>query len=339
MAPASAREEKRGILGFGLSGMLTYLELIKNGVSPSNISIFDPDFIGGDLARSYSSIESNTMWKSVVDIFPEAEGLFPELDKDKTTNIMYLPKVLEALCSKTLHLSELYPISVGKLTYNDKKWTICSLNETYLVDIIYLCQGGQPKSQNIPGKWIPLSIALDKNLLKRYVNPTNTYTVFGLSHSGTLVLKNLLDLEIHVNAIYKTPTPFEYSRDGFYSGIKQESETIADSILRGDYPKLKLISATDINSVARAIKTSSTFISAIGFEPKRIEILVEGLSKNSLNYSPDSALIDECPNCYGFGMAYPSFSIINDKKHNDISFSAFYRQISRIISQSFNNDN
>ena len=337
MAPASAREEKRGIVGFGLSGMLTYLELIKSGVSPSNISIFDPDFIGGDLARSYSSIESNTTWKSVIDIFPEAEDLFPELDKDKTTNILYLPKVLEILCSKTLHLSELYPISVSKLSHSDKKWRIETFNETYIVDIIYLCQGGQPKSQNIPGKWIPLSIALDKDLLKRYVNPENTYTVFGLSHSGTLILKNLLDLEVHVNAIYKTSTPFQYSRDGFYSGIKQESEKIADSILRGDYPKLKLISATDINSVARAIKKSSTFISAIGFEPRKIEIIVEGSLKNSLIFSAETALIDDCPNCYGFGMAYPSFSV--DKKHNDISFSAFYRQISRIISQSFNNDN
>jgi hypothetical protein len=336
MAPASP--EKRGILGFGLAGMLTYLELIKGGVNPSNILIFDPDFIGGDLARSYSSIESNTLWKSVVDIFPEAESLFPELDKDKTTNILYLPKVLETLCSKTLHLSELCPIPVTSLTYTNNKWAI-EANETYSVDIVYLCQGGQPKSQNIPGKWIPLSIALDKDLLKRYVNPLNTYTVFGLSHSGTLVLKNLLDLDVQVNAIYKTPTPFEYSRDGFYSGIKQESETIADSILRGDYPKLKLISATDINSVARAIKKTSTFISATGFEPRKIKILVEGSSKNSLNYSTDSALIDECPNCYGFGMAYPSFSVINGKKHNDISFSAFYRQISRIISQSFNNDN
>jgi hypothetical protein len=331
--------EKRGIIGFGLSGMLTYLKLIESGVSPSNILIFDPDFIGGDLARSYSSIESNTIWKSVIDIFPEAESLFPELDKDKTTNVLYLPKVLEALCSKTLNLSELYPTFVSKLTYNCNKWTIETSNETYLVDIVYLCQGGQPKTQNIPGKWIPLSIALDKDLLKRYVNPVNYYTVFGLSHSGTLILKNLLDLDIHVNAIYKTPMPFEYSRDGFYSGIKQESEKIADAILRGDYPKLKLIRATDIDSVARAIKKSSNFISAIGFEPRRIEIIVEGSSKDSLKYSSETALIDECPNCYGFGMAYPSFSVINDKKHNDISFSAFYRQISRIISQSFNNDN
>jgi len=331
--------EKRGIIGFGLSGMLTYLKLIKSGVSPSNILIFDPDFIGGDLARSYSSIESNTTWKSVIDIFPEAESLFPELDKDKTTNILYLPKVLDALSSKTLNLSELYPTFVSKLTYNCNRWTIETLNENHLVDIVYLCQGGQPKTQNIPGKWIPLSIGLDKELLKRYVNPVNTYTVFGLSHSGTLILKNLLDLDIHVNAIYKTPTPFQYSRDGFYSGIKQESEKIADSILRGDYPKLKLISSTDIDSVARAIKKSSTFISATGFEPRRIEIIVEGSSKDSLKYSSETALIDECPNCYGFGMAYPSFSIINDKKHNDISFSAFYRQISRIISQSFNNDN
>ena len=76
------------IVGFGISGMLVYLQLIKKGVRPNNIIIFDPDFIGGDLARHYSSINSNTTWSKIVEIFPEARTIFPDLEPDKITNLI-----------------------------------------------------------------------------------------------------------------------------------------------------------------------------------------------------------------------------------------------------------
>jgi len=317
------------IIGFGISGMLVYLQLIKKGIKPSNILIFDPDLIGGDLARHYSSINSNTTWSKVLDIFPEAAGEFPELDRDKTTNIMYLPKILEKLCQKTIRDSEIHLTTVNRLEYKNDQWLIN--NGSYTARTVYLCIGGRPKAQDIPGKSIPLHIALDKDLLKRHVLPGKTYTVFGLSHSGTLVLKNLAELDTHVNAIYRTQTPFQYARDGFYSGIKQESEIIADNVLKGSYLNVKLISASDIDSVSRALIKTTAFISATGFESRTIDIIVEGSVKSSLKYSPETALIDECPRCYGFGMAYPSVSIIDDKKYTDISFAAFYSHIACIL--------
>jgi hypothetical protein len=324
------------IIGFGISGMLVYLELIKSGIKPSNIFIFDPDLIGGDLARDYSSITSNTTWSKILSVFPEAETEFPEFDPDKTTNIMYLPKILERLCQKTIRDSEIHLTTVSRIEYKNDQWLIN--NGSYTARTVYLCQGGQPKAQDIPGKSIPLHIALDKDLLKRHIVPGKTYTIFGLSHSGTLVLKNLTDLDTYVNAIYRSQTPFQYARDGFYSGIKQESETIADNVLKGSYPNVKLIKSSDIDSVSRALIKTTAFISAIGFEPRKIDIIVEDSVKSSLKYSPETALIDECPRCYGFGMAYPSVTVIGKTIHNDISFTAFHAQISRIFS-TFNSIN
>jgi len=328
--------DSHAIIGFGISGMLVYLELIKKGIKPKNIFIFDPDLIGGDLARYYSSIISNTTWSKVLDVFPEAAGEFPELDPDKITNIMYLPKILQKLCQKNLHDSEIHLTTVSRLEHKNDRWFIN--NGSYTARTVYLCQGGQPKAQDIPGKCIPLHIALDKDLLKRHVVSGKIYTVFGLSHSGTLVLKNLAELDTHVNAIYKSQTPFQYARDGFYSGIKQESESIADDVLKGSYLNVKLIRANDINSVSRALIKTTAFISAIGFEPRMIEIIVEDSVKSSLKYSPETALIDECPRCYGFGMAYPSVTVIGETVHNDISLAAFHAQISRIFS-TFNSIN
>jgi hypothetical protein len=322
-------DHKHAIIGFGISGMLVYLQLLKRGIKPNNILIFDPDLIGGDLARHYSSINSNTTWSKIIEVIPEAKSEFPELDPDKTTNILYLPKILERLCQKNINDSEIYLTIVSMLEYKNNKWFINK--GLYIADTVYLCQGGVPRTQNIPGKCIPLVIALDKDLLKRHVMPDKTYTIFGLSHSGTLVLKNLAELDVQVNAIYRTQKPFQYARDGFYSGIKQESEVIADDVLKGSYPNVKLISASDIDSVSRALIKTTAFISAIGFESRTIEIIVEGSVKSSLKYSPETALLDECPRCYGFGMAYPSVSIINDKTHTDISFAAFYSHIACIL--------
>jgi hypothetical protein len=320
-------DTKHAIVGFGISGMLVYLQLIKKGVRPNNIIIFDPDFIGGDLARHYSSINSNTTWSKIIEIFPEARTIFPDLDPDKITNLIYLPKILEHLVSRNIRDSERYITSITKLEYKNDIWLINK--GQYSANTIYLCQGGLPKSQNIPGKFIPLHIALDKDLLKRHVNKEDNYTIFGLSHSGTLILKNLVDLGLKVSAIYKTPTPFQYARDGFHSGIKQESELIADSI--SSYPNVKLISAYDITSISQTLVKTNVFINATGFEPRTLEIVVEGSLKSSLSYSPETALLDECPQCYGFGMAYPSVSMINDKKNVDISFAAFYSHISHIL--------
>jgi hypothetical protein len=324
------------IIGFGISGMLVYLELIKNGIKPSNIFIFDPDLIGGDLARHYSSINSNTTWSKIIEIFPEARTIFPDLEPDKITNLIYLPKILEHLVSRSIRDSEIHLTTVNRLEYKNDKWLIN--NGSYTANTIYLCQGGQPKAQDIPGKCIPLHIALDKDLLKRYIVPEKTYTIFGLSHSGTLVLKNLIDLNTHVNAIYRSQTPFQYARDGFYSGIKQESESIADDVLKGSYPNVKLIRTDDIDSVSRALIKTTAFISAIGFEPRKIDIIVEDSVKSSLKYSPETALLTDCPRCYGFGMAYPSVTIIGKTVRNDISFAAFHSQISRIFS-TFNSIN
>ena len=322
-------DHKHAIIGFGISGMLVYLQLIKSGIEPSNILIFDPDLIGGDLARHYSSIISNTTWSKVIEVIPEAKTEFPELDPDKTTNILYLPKILERLCQKNIRDSEIHLTTVSTLEYKNEKWHIDK--GQYTADTIYLCQGGQPRTQNIPGKCIPLHIALDKDILKRHVVPGKSYTIFGLSHSGTLALKNLAELDTHVNAIYRTQKPFQYARDGFYSGIKQESEIIADNVLKGSYPNVKLIRASDIDSVSRALIKTTGFVSATGFESRQIHIIVEGSVKSSLKYSPETALIDECPRCYGFGMAYPSVSIINDKMYSDISLAAFYLHISHIL--------
>jgi hypothetical protein len=323
-----------GIIGFGISGMIVYLSLLKRGIDPKTILIFDSDFMGGDLATKYSSTDSNTIWEKTLDALKNYEKsltIFPTLDKNKPTSLLYLPRILQNLTQSFLNTSEVHTQRVKLVSYSSetKIWTI---DNTFAVSTLFLCIGGLPKTLDIPGSWIPLSIALDKELLKRFVLQNNTYVVFGLSHSGTLVIRNLAELNTKCVAIYKTDTPFQYSKDGHYSGIKQESEDIARNIENGLYPTIKLVHHTNITEVARAIHSATAYVSCIGFEPSQIEILVDGQKMSSLKYSSETARIDSCPNCYGFGMAFPGTTTVNNKVHNDISLSAFNDQIERILS-------
>ena len=323
-----------GIIGFGISGMLVYLSLIKRGIDPKKIVIFDSDFMGGDLATKYSSTDSNTIWEKTLNAlknYETSDTIFPTLDKNKPTSLLYLPRILQKLIQPYLHNSEVHTQLVKLVSYSSetKEW---SINNTFAVSTLFLCLGGVPKTLDIPGSWIPLPIALDKELLKRFVIQNNTYVVFGLSHSGTLVIRNLAELNVKCIAIYKTDTPFQYSKDGHYSGIKQESEEIAKNIEMGLYPTIKLVHHTNITEIARAIHSATAYVACIGFESSQIEILVDGQKMSSLNYSSETARIDSCPNCYGFGMAFPGTTTVNNKVHNDISLSAFQDQIERILS-------
>ena len=326
------------IIGFGISGMLVYLELLKQGVNPENILIIDRDFSGGDLSTLWSSINSNTVWKQVKDALNSYELCTQVLPKfnnadDSITSLIQLPKILRASVNNTIQQSEIHNTNVCSLSYSSdsKKWSIESPIGGFVADRVFLCYGGEPKTIDIPTRCIPLSIALNKDSLKKHVESGATYSVFGTSHSGTLVLKHLVDCGAKAVGIYKTANPFQYARDSLHGGIKQESAQIADDIVAGKYPDITLVNYNDIGKVLRTIQKADACISAIGFRPREISITVDTNKMSSRKYSPATSQIDDCPNLYGFGMAFPGVTVIDGKTYEDISLPSFQQQISRCI--------
>lgn len=322
------------IIGFGISGMIVFYELMKRNVNPEEVLIFDTDFMGGDLAKYYYDVESNTTWDKMLNAIPESQQIYPDLDSAKTTNLLYITNCLQKLISKNAQKAESHIGLVQELVYikEKNKWIIKLQSGKYEASTIFLCQGGIPKQLDIPVKTLPLHIALNKNEIKKHLNTSDSVVVFGLAHSGTIILKNLADAGIkHITGIYKTIQPFEFMRDGHYSGIKQESAEIADAILRGNYPSITLANMNDIATLTRTIRNATVFINAIGFETRPIKIVVEDKEINSKLYNPETAEITEAPNCYGFGMAYPSVSVIGEKTYPDISVAAFQQHISRVL--------
>ena len=324
------------IIGFGISGMLAYLELLKQNVNPKDIIIFDLNFNGGDLSTLWSGINSNTTWKQVqvaLATYPQCKEFLDksQLDPEKITNLIELPLILWNSVQHIIKKSEVHLTNVDSISYTEKIWSIQTSIGIFKTEKVILCYGGVPKTMDIPGKWIPLEIALDLPRLKRHIKQGDLYVVFGLSHSGTLIIRNLSECGASVIGIYKTKEPFEYKRDAKYRGIKQESEITADAILNGSYPNVKLVHSSDLATVIRSVDSATAMISAIGFAPRQLDIFVNSTKIDSKKYSEITAELIGCPSCYGFGMAFPGKTTMDGIVYEDISLPSFQEQISRCI--------
>ena len=54
-----------GILGLGAAGSLVLLELDKLNYPLTSVTVIDPYLDGGDLARKWGSVISNTRWEQI----------------------------------------------------------------------------------------------------------------------------------------------------------------------------------------------------------------------------------------------------------------------------------
>jgi len=184
-----------------------------------------------------------------------------------------------------------------------------------------------------PIQTIPLPTALNATQLSSLVSSDDSILVFGTSHSGTLVLKNLLNAGVkNITAIYKSDEPFYFARDGHSEGIKQESAAIADDILSGIYGECtpRLINYTDFASLYRTLHTATAIVYATGFETPKMSYYKNGLEK-PLHWDCMTGTFKDTPgNVWGFGIAYPQmYKDAAGVCHPDIGFAGFIDAITR----------
>ena len=321
------------IIGAGVTGLLLLLLLSERGTPPQNIVIIDPFFDGGDLRRKWGQVISNTPWSKTYD---SVKAVFPsrtmpawasEVHPDQTTPLSQIARLIYEL-AKPLLINTVHG-TVKKASY-DTKWLVEVQREFTLFTVessnIYFTTGSEQKSLDLSIPSIPLEIALDLNRLRQYILPTDRVILFGTAHSGALILKNLADLGVNTTAVYRTPNPFMYARDGVYDGIKADAATYADEITQGKYPTLKLVPAISMSTIIRETRSANWGIYAIGFEPRcSIEVLVNGSRVSAVPYIPTNGKIIDCPNAWGFGIAYPSQA--PDGIHFDVGVASFIEHI------------
>ena len=337
------------IIGAGATGLGLLLLLEEEGSIPlEDIVIIDPNFLGGDLVTQWGCVQSNTLWQKTVDAL---QATCPSLslshlqrrvqDFSKSCPLSTLGLELQHLAGSALN-------RVAKVQTRATRAEYSSANKTWSITLergvtlhskgVVFAQGAIPKTLDIGIPSIPLPIALDPRCLKGVVNQGDRVLVFGTMHSGTLVLKNLLeDCSANVVAVYNSPQPFTWDRDGAYDGLKREAAEIADRIIRGDWSRsLKLVTPLQTDELLRFGKVADWVIYAMGFAAREdIGLFVDGCSKSVKLYNGSTGAIMEAPSAWGFGVAYPNRA--PDGVHWDVSVAAFLvhmkRQLSTIVQE------
>jgi hypothetical protein len=329
------------IVGFGIAGQILLLELLKAGVKGSDILVMDKTFLGGDLVTEYGTVLSNTPWwktKKALECYPEfaaaaiAEGS-AEFQDNQCMPVARIAEYCFSVAEKARKVSGAEMLITEIQSVQQSQPETLQIQHTFGVlhcGIVFATHGATPKRLPLEIPSIPLSIALDKELLRRHVNPTKDHVaVIGTAHSGSILLSHLNTLSTPTTAFYRGTKPFRFARDGAYDGLKECSEQIADAVLKGEYTNLSLTSLDNFFEAHKAFKKATKVIVATGFEARQIQGL-------PISYDPATAALHGYSSAYGFGIAYPGITTQDGKTYVDVSVLSFQDQIQRCLPEILN---
>ena len=303
------------------------LLLQESGTDLSKVVIIDPHFDGGDLARKWAGVQSNTpLSKTTTSITAASSSCkFPSnLDTTGTTKLIDIIYHLKTHVGPILRKVQQRKGNAIRANYSSElqRWSVqLTTKEEIIARRLILATGSEPRTLDIPIPSISLENALDIRRLEHYIKPGNRAIVFGTMHSGTIVIRNLVSCGAQVTALYKSAEPFYWARDGAYDGIKEEAAQIADDIVQGKLP-VELVSIHDTSRVIRSSAVADCVVFAIGFDARdSVALSVDGVSKSALNYNKHTGALEDVPAAWGFGIAYPNSA--PDGVHFDVSVAAF----------------
>lgn len=315
------------------------LSHILDSLPAHEVAIIDPDFLGGDLCREYGSIRSNTTIGQKADSLRAchqglqvvADALEKVGDRDSTICLSDLIQPLRAKAIELARGCQFLQTNVTRLMWKseEKQWYIyLSDGRTHVSHIVCLATGMKPRHSDCEIPSIPLRIALDSAAVKRIVHPGNKVLVIGSAHSGTLCIRNILDIKkTQVTCLYRGTTPFRYARDGAYDGIKQESAEIADAIQEGKYgSRIQMISTRNTAEVLCAARRANWIVQAIGFDARLPDIIVDS-EVIIPEWNPSTGRDSRCPRLTCFGACVPNKSEVEGIHFPDISLGSFVDQI------------
>lgn len=333
------------IIGAGITGLCTLLLLEEAGHPLETVAIIDPTFLGGDLVTEWGSVQSNTPWQKTLDAL---RATVPSLslsrlerrigDLEQSCPLSELGLAIRELARPALERAAKIQGLATRTEYSsaERCWSVTvgatAGGQVLKSRLLILAQGATPKALDVGLPTIPLSIALDPRRLKEVVQPGDDVLVFGTMHSGTLVIRNLIEgCGANVMALHAAGTPpFTWSRDGAYDGIKREAADIADRIVRGDWVgRLQVVAAAEaVDKVLRFSRGATAAVYAMGFRPREgIVLAVDGAGRVATAYDGATGAIKDVPAAWGFGVAYPNQA--PDGVHWDVSVAAFLAHIKR----------
>jgi cation diffusion facilitator CzcD-associated flavoprotein CzcO len=303
---------KYTIVGAGPGGILAIAYLLDHGVKASEIIWIDPHFNGGRLNERYRTVESN----DIVQEWYQVLARFNCLQKYQSRLLKYDPEVNEHLAviadilleaTRSFLRTRIKAIrdTVTKLERDRDIWKIYFKNHRRIrSNNVILSTGSHPKrgasqyltpdGQVLAKEVIDLDIALNQDLLKTLVKPTDCVVVVGSGQSAVLLLKYLSELGCKsITNVYRLT--LEQTVKTLRGGTKRWCEEHMHNVL-----EVERIHEDDIDKVKCA-----KLIYATGFERNR---LPECNLRLDLDH-PDGIL---APNLFGFGIAFPDRAVLGD---------------------------
>jgi hypothetical protein len=332
------------IIGFGISGMILFLELMKSNTDYNSICLIDPNWLGGDLVLKYGSVMSNTPWsktRKVLSNYEFAEHAIKKGDSiykpDELMLVSDMAKYLLAVCEPFFKKIMRITCFVRQICETENGWLIKTDSECVISKNVYLCLGAEPKSFDLSIATIPLEIGLDIERLKKFVQPKTSVTVIGCSHSGLIIIRNLHEIGANVTGIYKGNEPIQYARNGAHNGVKGNIVQFADDVRDGKYENIKLKSWNDSSSSFKSLLQSESILVATGFKKRTIHIqLLDGSHIDSEEYDSKTGVVRGKKGLYGLGIAYPGIIQNGNIHYEDIGLIPFQEQIWRIFKEQTN---
>ncbi len=286
------------IVGAGPAGIAGLGKLLDAGVPPAKILWIDPLFKVGDFGSSWKYISSNTPVEGFTKFFHRCQSfaykpasMIDNLPPEKNCPLILAAQPLQTITNhlktwvqtKQQTVVQIQPVDPQNFLSPHWKITLHS-GEQIQTKKLLLAMGGQPKEINFPGvPSIPLSIAMDPNLLKKSLSPEDTVMLFGSAQSAKSILGHLKAIKLKKKVLfYRSSTSFDRHID---------SESLEGVLALKITPK---------NLLAQMPSCTKT-ISAIGFKRRHIPIL--GLPED---YSYDQETGEIAPGIFGLGMAFPN---------------------------------
>ena len=196
------------IIGFGVSGIFTLAHIPTERLS--EVIVFESSCMAGDLCALYAGVTANITKSDILTFFRRiprwSKNTFPLLDIYEDSECPKLGDVCKQMLAcirNDLRMIQLRIATVSSIQKIEDGWNIHTNIGSFQSARVILCIGGQGKMLDLPCPSIPLHIGLSKPALSHLVSPSDTVVVFGTSHSGTLVMKNLKENKVHsITGIY-----------------------------------------------------------------------------------------------------------------------------------------
>lgn len=303
------------VVGAGPAGIAAIGALLDANIAPQHILWIDPEFKGGDFAKYWGEVSSNTQ----IHLFSKfLNGFYAfdyincpqdfRMDETHPNHYVQLKAVAKPLqwitqqlrdkvCSVKAYVSEQKII--------DGYWQLHTTAGIFASQKVILATGAKTKSLNQPEvPLLPLADALNPQKLTTIVDTNQRVAVFGSSHSAMICIKNLLEAGVkEVINFYLSPIKYALVMDGWTlydnTGLKgATAEWTRENISQRLHPQIRRCISSAEN-IKKLLPQCDQAVHAVGFSQRLPHL--ENI--DATHYDRNYGII--APGLFGCGIGFP----------------------------------